>query len=409
MRYSLRGFEQRIRRVEEQHADFLLILSLFALFRLMMLIAYWSSCLDYCSDYLDYFNLAALSKQGYLPFVHYWSEFPPIFPFLNLAIYNLTGDIFQKYTFGLGLLMLLAESGTLTLLYRLGDQIHGRERSIKLCWIYATLFVPLYFWRGTFDPLTAFFLLLALFALLTKRQGLLGVALGIGAMLKFIPLALLPTVWRRLGLRQMIAAGIVALLISIVILAPLFAINPEFTLASLQAQGAKSSWETIWALIDGNTTNTGSFGPIDYRFDPQRAMTPQHNSSRISPLIVLAVFGGIGLYILSRPTRLPRDRDTIIFATLTLVIMLLWSKGWSPQWQMYLIPLLLLSLPVSRALLFIINLGLVNFLEWPIILGQGPIELLPLTIMARTLIFGFLAWELYRTLCTSGESAIEQR
>jgi hypothetical protein len=403
MRQSFRHFEQRIQWIKEQHADFLLILALFVLFRLMMLMAYWSSCLDYCSDYLYYFNLAALSKQGYLPFIHYWSEYPPIFPYLNLAIYRLTGDIFQRYVFGLGLLMLLAESGTLTLLYRLADEIYERERAIKLCWIYATLFLPLYFWRGTFDSLAAFFMLLALFALLTEidkhprgGRGLLGVSLGIGAMLKFIPLALLPAIWRRRGLWQMVQASILTLLISLAILAPLFVISPEVTGASLQSQGAKSSWQTIWALVDGNTTNTGSFGPIDYHFDPQRATTPQHNPSRISPLVTLLVFGGIGLYAFSRPTRLPPNRDAVTFATLTLVMMFLWSKGWSPQWQMYLIPLLLLSLPVGRALLFIINLGLINFLEWPLIFNQGPIELMPLTIIARTFIFVLLAWELYR-------------
>ena len=46
----------------------------------------------------------------------------------------------------------------------------------------------------------------------------------------------------------------------------------------------------------------------------------------------------------------------------------------------------------GRALLFIINLSLVNFLEWPIILGRGPIQSLPVTIIARTLILLLLAF-----------------
>jgi hypothetical protein len=59
---------------------------------------------------------------------------------------------------------------------------------------------------------------------------------------------------------------------------------------------------------------------------------------------------------------------------------------------------LLLALPLSRALLYIIGLGFVNFLEWPIIYTRGLSALLPLTIISRTLIFVLLAWELYQQL-----------
>jgi hypothetical protein len=68
---------------------------------------------------------------------------------------------------------------------------------------------------------------------------------------------------------------------------------------------------------------------------------------------------------------------------------------------MFLIPLILLSLPLRRAVLVVLALGFINVLEWPAILSRGLTQLLPLTVIARSLIWVVLAWELYRHLVHS--------
>ena len=55
--------------------------------------------------------------------------------------------------------------------------------------------------------------------------------------------------------------------------------------------------------------------------------------------------------------------------------------------------------------MFIIVLGFINFLEWPVILSRGLNQLLPLTIIIRTLIFILIGYELYRML--TGKKAHE--
>jgi hypothetical protein len=60
--------------------------------------------------------------------------------------------------------------------------------------------------------------------------------------------------------------------------------------------------------------------------------------------------------------------------------------------------LFLLAFPERRAVLFIIVLGFINFLEWPVILSRGLNQLLPLTIIIRTLIFILVGYELYQML-----------
>jgi hypothetical protein len=140
--------------------------------------------------------------------------------------------------------------------------------------------------------------------------------------------------------------------------------------------------------------------------DIEKATTPSHNPAKISPFITLLIFGSIGLYAFLRPVRQSIDLDTLAFAAFTFVIFFLWSKGWSPQWQVYLIPLLLLSLPLGRALLYIISLSFVNFLEWPVIYQRELTQLLPLTIITRTLLFALLAYELYRVMNTPAKRII---
>ncbi len=376
-------------------ADFLLILILFFTGRLMMLIAFPPENLIFYGDYQHYFNVAAMSRQGYYPFIHYWYEFPPIFPYLNILVYTLAGQQLKNYIPILAFVLLLAEGGNLYLLFRLALTLYSPARSIKIAWIYTALFVPVFFWLGNFDALTTFFILLGLYSLLKQKNKLLGLALGLGVMVKFVPVLLLATVWRARGFKATLIYAGAVVLTSLLIFGPFGLLNPELTLASLQAQAGKSSYQTVWALLDGNDT-TGNFGPLDDHFDPVKATQPLNNPPRIPTWFTLIPFGLLGLFILTRPRTLPDPNlDAVIFTTLTFVIFFLWSQGWSPQWQTYLIPLLLLSLPERRAVLFIIVLGFINFLEWPVILSRGLNQLLPLTIISRTLILVLLVWELY--------------
>jgi hypothetical protein len=233
---------------------------------------------------------------------------------------------------------------------------------------------------------------------LQNKNKLLALALGLGAMVKFLPAILLATIWRARGWKASLSYTLLIVIISLVILAPFVAINPVMTLASLQAQASKSSYATVGALVDGNYT-TGNFGPLRDHFDPAKATQPVNNPARIPSWLTLIPFGLLGWFILTRPRALTDLKlDTVVFTTLTFIIFCLWSPGWSPQWQTFLIPLLLLALPEKRAVLLIIVLGFINFLEWPVMLSRGLNAMLPVTIITRTLVFVLLAIELYQLL-----------
>jgi len=346
-------------------------------------------------DYQHYFNLADMTRRGFYPYLHYWYEFPPIFPYLNIAVYLLAGQQLKNYILLLACGLLLVECGNLYLLYRLAFILYKRDGALPLSWMYSSLFVPIFFWLGNFDALTTFFILLALYSLFKNKSKTLAMALGLGTMVKFLPIMLLPTIWRAKGFKTAVLYGLATALISLLIFAPFAWFNPTMTWASLRAQASKSSYETVWALIDGNDT-TGNFGPLSDHFEASKATQPLHNPSRLPTWLTLIPFALFGLFIFTRPPQQETNFDAILFTTLTFLIFMLWSPGWSPQWQTFLIPLILLTLPPTRAVLFIIVLGFLNFLEWPIMLSRGLNYLLPLTIIPRTFIIILLTAELYK-------------
>jgi hypothetical protein len=384
---------QQLKLRLEPHRGFLLILTLFVAFRLMMAMAYPPEALTSYSDYPYFYALADLARQGCYPLLHYWYEYPPIFPYLSQAVYAVTSG-YHAYATLLAAVMLLFEVGDLVLLYLIANQVHDKETSLKVAWMYSCLFAPVFFlWNGL-DSLSLFFMLLSLLWLLQNRHALSAVALGLGLMTKYLPGILLATVWRFVKPRRALVYTLIAAAVAVAIFLPFAIASPSYTLASLRSQASKSSWQTVWAFIDGNYT-TGLFGPVADHLDPTKAGLQLHNPSRIPWFITVPLFGLIYLYLFIRPTD-SGAKGVLSFTGMTLCLFFLWSKGWSPQWQVMLIPFILLVFPNGHGVLYCLVLGFVNFLEWPVILSRGLNRLLMITVPLRTLLLLLLLLEFYQ-------------
>ena len=301
-----------------------ILLFLFA--RLSLLLALPFDGLRGYGDLLHFFNLAALPG---LPFLQTWSEFPPVFPFLSELIYRLAGGVEHTYTYLLILLLTAADLGSVWLFTRLA----GRLEETPAVWrgvLFAALLAALPYTWWYFDSLAVFFLLLALHLSISGRPAPeAGLALGLGILTKLFPALILPALWRWLPPRRAAWISATALLLALAVYGGLWAASPQFTRASLQSQSAKGSWETVWALLDGNL-KTGNFGPELERLDPTTAAQALGSPARISPWLRLVVFGALGLLLFVRfqPTSL---RHLFSFTGLTWAIFLLWSPGWSPR------------------------------------------------------------------------------
>lgn len=393
---------KRIQEIYRQHQDFALLLILFVAFHIMTLLLFRPG--GYIADYSEYntgyLAFARWSDKGLYPFIHYWLEWPPLFPWLVVGVYRLSllipswVDPRLWYDTLLGLALLPFEIGNLVVTYLLALELYDQGKAFRSALIYTLLFAPLYFWLGWADCMPLFFLLLGLYFIIRQRATFAGIALGLGFMTKITPAVILAVGWRALStLRRkiglLLAFGVTMLAIAL----PFLLTRPQFLIASFRSMVARSSWETVWALLEGYY----SYGVIaGERFDPL-AKVATHSSTLPWPLITLS-FALLYLWLFTRPWH-DDKKHTIAFAGLTVNLFTLYSKGYSPQFIVQIIPFVVLLLPHLRGVIYILLLDGLNFLEATVYFIMLPEErwLLVGTVVWRTLIITALCAE-YSTI-----------
>ena len=158
---------------------------------------------------------------------------------------------------------------------------------------------------------------------------------------------------------SLICVGIFALVYAL-----LFAQNSAMTLPSLTAQFSKASYQTVWALIDGNYS-TGNFGAAQERLDPANA-DKLEGKPAVIPGVVRLGGGGAGRAVrVLAHAPLRRARAWWRSSTITLLIFFLQAQGWSPQWLAQIVPLILLCFPTRDGVTAVVLLSLVTFAEYP--------------------------------------------
>jgi hypothetical protein len=366
------------------------IIGLFLFCRLILLI---SLPLEGLRGFGDYVHSHRLAEMGW-PFIDYWVEYPPVFPFLSKFLFDLVDGRGHVYDTLFALIMTLAQTVSLWVFIKLAEKVLTEDVAQRTIWVYfaLTLCIPYGWWY--FDPLVVLAELLGLLWVFEGKETRAGIAFAIGILTKFFPALALPMVWRWLNWRRALVVTLLTLSITLAVYAGLYFTSPNQTLASIRSQSAKGSWETVWALVDGNL-NTGIFGPEAERFDPSTALQLHGNPARVPSWLTLIPLAALGGWLFWR-VRLNTMRAAIAFLGVTWCIFLLWSPGYSPQWVLYLLPVIMLALPARNARLFAIILTLVNILEWPVMLTRGYNWGLWLTIPVRTILLVLLAFEFWR-------------
>jgi len=367
------------------------IASLFLIARLILFI---STPLETITGYGDFWNFFQQAELGW-PFIDYWTEFPPLFPFIARMIYVLTSGRESAFYYSLAITISFFQAGCVYLIGKLETRLYPDSKFFPRTIIYAFLTSGLFYSWSYFDPLAVYFLLLALSMLVDKKSLPANGALALGVLVKWFPFLVLPIIWKRFEWKTALRNTLVVLAVVVVVWGGLYLINGEMTKASLFSQANKGSWETIWALIDGNIL-TGNFSSEINRIIPDTAEIQTGSRSVISPILSLIILGGLGFYLLIS-AELGDDLGFIAFVGVALVIFFFWSPGYSPQWVLYLLPFALLALPISEGTLFAVVYLLVNLLEWPILLSRGYFWSLYYLIPARTLLMMLLGLRLYQS------------
>jgi hypothetical protein len=363
------------------------------------------------SDFDTFLGFASLSDYGLYPFVHYWLEWPPLMPWVAVGAYQLssqlpawTDDARLWFVLILGSVYVLFEAGNLALIYLISKRLYQTERRdipvLRPVWLYALLFVPLYTMLGFFDAVALFFLLLALYLALREQLVRSAIATGVGFMVKIIPLLFLPIavrqLWnlaadRRIGLRDGVLYVVSVALTLLVLAAPFLLVQPAWLLAMLRSVLGRSSWETVWAVMEGYY----GFGAVaGNRLDATENAFAIHVATLPWWPISLLFFLLYALIWVQRADY-AQPRNVVALTGFSVTFFLLYSKGYSPQFLVYLLPFIILLLPNRRGVVYSLLLTTLNVLEQPIyfVLVPDARQLLLGVVVARWLILGVLTLE----------------
>ena len=433
----------KLRALYQRHTAFFTIFVLFVVFRLLAIVLFRpGGFIADASDYDFYYEWGLQLPRGYRTFVDLWTAYPPLFPALMLPVFEWSSRIppwveprlFFHLLFGLELL--LFESANLLLIYRLalklGYPALGTNQELGIrnyespnhpitqspnhpVILYALLFVPVYTMLGWFEAMPLSFMLLGLDLLLSHRRGgWVGsaVAAALGFLIKLTPALLVPIAIRWLGSQlswravreewfQPRAAGnllrpalYTVLFVGIIVGLgyPLAQGNTELALSSFRVNSLRPPWQSVWALIDG----IYDYGlvPLNMRNLAGLQTTQWHGT--VPWGVVTIAFGLLYLWLYTRRYDWTSPRTPLVFAAVSVIWLFLYSKGWSPQFLVWIAAFLVLLLPTLRGMLLITVLTLLNLIESPIFFVMLRQEewILVGTVILRTLLLIAVAIEL---------------
>jgi Gpi18-like mannosyltransferase len=362
---------RRARAFGDEHRDFILLAVLFVTFRMLAVLFLRPG--GYVRDYADftlYLGVAKLSDEGLYPSIHFWLEYPPFFPWLTVGLYRLSllippwiEDPRLWFYALLSITLAVFEVGNFALIYAIGLLTDDRTKALRAALFYAVLFVPVYVLTSDFDSIPLFFMLLGLYLLLKERGWASGIALGVGFALKITPVILVPVairalagLWRKAG--HALGAAVTVIIMSL----PFLFLDAHLYLVPLRAALGRSSWETIWAVAEGYF----SYGEVGgNRFD--RAVTDFSIHPQTLPWLWISLaFVLIYLWLYTRPVDYRDRRKVLALSTVTVALFMLYSKGYSPQFLVYLLPFLVLCCPGPRGVAYAVALSVLNFMEQPV-------------------------------------------
>ena len=319
------------------------------------------------SDVGAYEQRARLALQGLHPYLDYWVEYPPLFPWtasgLKLLSVPLGGDeaAFQAL---FSLLMLAFEAGILWLIHAIAVRIWDEPRGLVTAAAYAALFYPIYIANRHFESIAVCFMLLGVYLVIRDRRHTAALAIALGVLTKLFPVAALPALLA--GRSWTARTRYVGLTVAAVVgaLAPLAVAGREFFVASLQNMLLRPGWETLWALADGYF----AYGWVHrYRQTPHTALEFNYTPDLPAAAWWSAAAVLAGLYALLALRRAPLTPAAVVWTTgLALVGFALYLRGWSPQFMVWLLPFVLLAWPGGRGFLLATGLSGLALLEYPI-------------------------------------------
>lgn len=353
--------------------------------------------LMYAANWYHFFDPM---RNGFMPYVAFQSGYP-VLGFIPYGLLALSCPSLLVYGYVMRYVNLALLSISLLVLYKVVE-IHRGRRDALFTLLAMTLSVSIIAANPySNDVIALFFSSLALFFLMKKSSALCGFSTGLAVLAKLYPVILLPLSlaffkeWKE-RLSLLISLVLTVLLVDL----PFLVLNPYmWSETFIGGNAGRGPWETVWAFINGYYSHGGveSLHPyfegfFTYAQLKQMQINPlsrvdhafylYSNSSTPLAMNLLLLLSFIVPLILFK-------REKILeLMGLSTALFLLASKGYSPEFTIFTLPLLALSVPYKNK--FVITslldgatvLQMMNWSGWFAPFGEG--VLLPYAVILRT-------------------------
>ncbi len=314
---------------------------------------------DY-ADRADYFLRGSWLPMHALPYRDVESEYPQIptflfgllyLPFLHLPNPN---ALFFYYSILFSFLMILLYLGLAALLDHMLPA--GRKNLVLLLLLPA----PLYFSYNRFDVLPSLTTLLALLMVKDSRWEIAGVLLGIGTLTKWYPGLLVLPVSMYMVSRNVPAKRIMFFLAS-------FTVACIAILAPTYLTGGLTAVLSPYVRLGGRGVDLPA---LPFLLEPLTRFVFARPTDPASLAIFIALqFSVLPIVVFARPRTFER---LLGWCLLALAVFTLSSTLYSPQWLLWLFPLMILLARNSMDLAVLILYGTLTYLEYPVLhVGYG--------------------------------------
>jgi uncharacterized membrane protein len=321
-------------------------------------------------DRVIYSQRGAWALEGLIPYRGVFSEYPHVATYILGFPYLVGSDGYPAYRAAFSLLMCVCLGATIVLLQRM---LPGRESLAYLMLLPA----PLYFTINRFDIVASLFVLLGFWYLQKGRDLASGVSLGIATLTKWYPVLLLPLCLsyvfrrdRRFGWALVLAFAVTCALI---------------VMPSLLGAGVRAVLRP-YAFHAGRGLEMVSLPTLLHLYAVQLlgvTVPPRLVGVLCLSGVLLAVAAGVR-------ARVDSMERVVSWSVIILSVALLLSTVWSPQWMLWVLPLMILAARTTGDVLSLIAYGVIGYLVFPLLHdGLHGFESVPVKV-GSFIIYGIL-------------------
>ena len=273
-------------------------------------------------------------------FFNVWTAYPPVFPALFHGAYSLLRGYPERVILLWKIFNLILISSSAILIYLIINKIHNKTSAlvsaigfflINMSWNSAIL---VGIKSDQFDYFPIFLLLFSLYFLLKKKILLSSLFCAIGTLTKLFPVIILVLAFFNLKRKNRIKYVSIFLITCFLIILPFLIINPNIFFSGFIWNLGRDSWETIWTYPDIKFAEIQSHEPMIF------PVTLEKTGNSSLTFVMATAFLLIVYFIRNKL----HNKDNVIkTALILLLLILIFSKGISSYFILWLFPLIIIS------------------------------------------------------------------